>query len=371
MGALRTLFAIAVVFGHSFGYVFVGGQNAVQLFYMISGFLISYVLVECKAYPSMKIFYINRFLRIYPIYLFIALLTLFLLLLTPAIDNDVGFTEVYQSAPFFANLLLIISNAIVFFQDWVMFAGVENGHLVFSSNFYASEIKLWHGLLVPQAWSLGVEFTFYLFAPYILFNKSRMLSLLGISVFLRIILVHTGLGANDPWTYRFFPTELAVFLLGACSHQFLLPLYRRIFSQEKLNVFTKNATWALIIVTIIFSFIPISESIKSQIFFVLFFTLMPFAFIFSSRVQWDKLIGELSYPIYISHIFILHIIIYFYCDFLAIQVLNYHENVSQLAKFIISLITVILSILFSILLNRYIANPVDMIRKRFKKFGIA
>lgn len=58
MGLLRTILAISVVLAHSIGFVsigfrsnvglLVGGQNAVQIFYMISGFLISYVLVEKK-----------------------------------------------------------------------------------------------------------------------------------------------------------------------------------------------------------------------------------------------------------------------------------------------------------------------------------
>jgi len=62
MGTLRTLFAIAVVFAHSLGNLLVGGRYAVQLFYMISGFLISYVLFERKTYPNIKSFYINRYL---------------------------------------------------------------------------------------------------------------------------------------------------------------------------------------------------------------------------------------------------------------------------------------------------------------------
>ena len=76
MGTLRTLFAISVVFAHSIGFVFVGGQNAVRLFYMISGFLISFVLVERKSYSSIVLFYINRYLRLYPIYLSVAVLSL-------------------------------------------------------------------------------------------------------------------------------------------------------------------------------------------------------------------------------------------------------------------------------------------------------
>lgn len=76
MGSLRTLFAIAVVFAHCYGFVFVGGRNAVQLFYITSGFLMSYVLVEKKTYPKIKDFYINRYLRLYPIYFSVAILTL-------------------------------------------------------------------------------------------------------------------------------------------------------------------------------------------------------------------------------------------------------------------------------------------------------
>ena len=74
MGTLRTIFAIAVVLAHVWpgGPVFVGGQNAVRLFYIISGFLISFVLVERKSYPSVRSFYVNRYLRLYPVYVVVA-----------------------------------------------------------------------------------------------------------------------------------------------------------------------------------------------------------------------------------------------------------------------------------------------------------
>lgn len=38
MGVLRFILAISVVFAHTYGFLFVGGRLAVQLFYMISGF---------------------------------------------------------------------------------------------------------------------------------------------------------------------------------------------------------------------------------------------------------------------------------------------------------------------------------------------
>ena len=48
--------------------VFGGGRVAVQMFYAISGFLITYVLDNVKAYQSLRRFYENRALRIFPVY---------------------------------------------------------------------------------------------------------------------------------------------------------------------------------------------------------------------------------------------------------------------------------------------------------------
>ena len=230
MGVLRTLFAIAVVFAHTYGFVFVGGKNAVQLFYMISGFLISHVLVERKTYSSINSFYINRYLRLYPIYFLVALLSLLVFVFAAANGKDVVFFQVYRDAPVAANILLGISNATIFFQDWVMFSAVKQKELVFSSDFFKSEVVLYPGLLVPQAWTLGVELAFYLIAPFVLARRRVLLLLLALSIALRAYLFYIGLGKSDPWTYRFFPAELALFLLGALAHQVLLPLYRKTLS---------------------------------------------------------------------------------------------------------------------------------------------
>ena len=54
MGTIRLLLALAVVFSHSYGYLLVGGRLAVQLFYIISGYLISFILIELKSYSSIK-----------------------------------------------------------------------------------------------------------------------------------------------------------------------------------------------------------------------------------------------------------------------------------------------------------------------------
>nr|WP_158423513.1 acyltransferase [Mycobacterium sp. EPa45] len=355
MGTLRTLFAISVVFAHTIGYVFVGGRNAVELFYMISGFLISYVLVEKKVYSNIKSFYINRYLRLYPIYVVVALLTLVgLTVAALALKEDVAFFSVYQRAPLAANALLVFSNLTLFLQDWVLFSGVEHGQLVFSANFKTSDVVLWEGLLVPQAWTLGVELSFYLIAPFVLFRRKLLLVLLSLSILVRIYLIYIGLGAQDPWDYRFFPAELALFLLGALSHQVLMPIYRSRFSRDHIDRLSALSTYFLISITLTFWLIPLPEKLKSVALFAVFLTLMPLTFLFQSRRTWDKRIGELSYPVYICHMLVIHVLNFLMPRF-AIE--------SVIAE---GLAAVVLSICFSILLNKYIGDPVEGLRDKLR-----
>jgi len=127
MGSLRTIFAISVFFTHALpgASVLVGGRYAVQLFYVISGFLISYVLIAKKAYPDVKSFYVNRYLRLYPIYLVVALLTFAALIAS----HHASFIDVYRNSPPAAIAMLTFSNLFLFGQDWIMFLGVHSHHL--------------------------------------------------------------------------------------------------------------------------------------------------------------------------------------------------------------------------------------------------
>src|SRR5262249_20142393 len=136
------------------------------------------------------------------------------------------FFNVYRNAPPGALALLAFSNLFIFGQDWVMFLGVHAHHLSFVTHFTDSDVFLFEGLTIHQTWTLGVELTFYLVAPFVLPRRKLLLALLAASLALRAVLLYTGLGFDDPWTYRFFPTELALFLSGSLSHQVLLPWYR-------------------------------------------------------------------------------------------------------------------------------------------------
>lgn len=288
MGTVRTLLAISVVFAHTpLLYVFVGGQLAVQVFYCISGFLITYILCTVPAYANARRFYENRFLRLYPVYWTVALLSacliVVLLLAHPKSAPDwVGFRHL----PAYAKLVVIGANLLIVGQDWLMFAPIK------------AHPELWALLLVPPAWTLGVELSFYAIAPVVVRSVRVVIGLFIFSCALRAIGISYGL-THDPWTYRFFPFELRLFLLGSLSFHVWDRLQRRglVLSARMQKIF--YAATLLWIIAFRWLHTP------SQLLLIWTFAALPFLFLFQQQHRFDSRIGELSYPIYIGHLFII------------------------------------------------------------------
>jgi peptidoglycan/LPS O-acetylase OafA/YrhL len=352
MGTLRTIFAVSVVCAHSWpaGMVFVGGRNAVQLFYVFSGFLISYVLVESKSYNNTSTFYINRYLRLYPIYLVVAILSVATKLQWIGESN---LYAIYKTVPIDAFLLLVLSNVFLLGQDWVTFSGIHHGQLVFGAPYNNSEIPLHEALIIPQAWTLGVELTFYLIAPFVLPKRNLIYALLFLSLAVRAVLINFGLD-HDLWTYGFFPAELALFLLGALAQQTLSPFYKRVFAHRQL-VLAKAATLFLVFVSIIYFLVPVNELYKTLFLFSIFIFLIPLTFIFQNRFAWDKWIGDLSYPIYIGHMLVIWTTTFWL-----------KAKIGVADEHLIAIACVLLSIMFAIFLNQYIGLPFEALRGKLK-----
>ena len=182
-----------------------------------------------------------------------------------------------------------------------MFTAVHDGHLTLSSNFRVSDVPVYEALLVPQSWTLGLELTFYLLAPLIVVRPGLLYAAMALSVATRIGLLRAGLGTSDPWTYRFFPSELCLFLAGALVHQKLLGPYRRWFAAYAVPA-GLVATLCLLGSIVGFQQIPLGDGLKTKALFVVFLLALPLLFLLQSRSKWDRRIGELSYPLYISHV---------------------------------------------------------------------
>jgi len=353
MGTVRTLLAFSVVLAHSYGFVLVGGMLAVELFYIISGFLISYVLVETNTYSSAKRFYLNRFFRIFPIYWTVAILSLifvFIMFVYYGLNHPV--LIVYSRIDSTGKIALNLANLFLFGQDWIMFTGVKNGVFQFVENSHITELQTFRGLIVPQAWTLGLELSFYLLAPFILRSKLILYISLAVSVGVRIVLFRLGLASTDPWTYRFFPAELAFFILGSWAHQVLMP-----FLKKRNYLTRRNATMftMLIVFYCAIFFILDFRTMHSIILITLFIFALPFLFTFQKEISWDSRIGELSYPIYICHMLVIWI------------VWTTIAGKSIPAKSITAIaIIIVMTLISSFLLNRFVAKKFNDLRKRVK-----
>lgn len=359
MGCVRTLLAIAVVFAHCYGFVFVGGRMAVQLFYIISGFLISYILTESRAYKTLGSFYTNRFLRLFPIYWTVAGISLAMYGAEYALTGNSPWVSVVTEIDFWGKLSLLLSNLILFGQDWIMFTAVHDGVFGWSTNFRESDLQVWKGLLVPQAWTLGVELSFYLIAPFVLTRRSRVVYCLLASIALRGLLIMMGIGTTDPWTYRFFPTELALFLVGALAHQVLSSWLKTTLGTERLAIWSRFATALVATYCAVYFLLP-HRAVQTVLLLGLFVLALPLMFHFQATHRWDQRIGELSYPIYIVHIAVILPVNH------AWDRLGSREP--SLAK---AAIVVLLSILAALLLNRLVGDRVEQLRNRVRQGSAA
>jgi peptidoglycan/LPS O-acetylase OafA/YrhL len=361
MGIIRFLLAIIVVIEHSkpiFGFVSTGGLIAVQTFFIISGFYMSLILNEkyVGKNDSFKLFITNRFLRLFPVYWAVLILTLVCSLITlyagcSGFKLDV-WLEHAGNLNLVSILFLIFTNLFMFGQDAVMFLKLDTltGALGFTSDYFNTSPQLNYFLMIPQAWSLGLELLFYLVAPFLVRRKKAVIiALIAGSLLLRLAIYSQGL-YYDPWLYRFFPTELGLFLFGVISYW----IYRHIKSKK---IDSRIPFAMLVVITwfiLLFQYLPFTVS-KQWFFYILMVLFIPFIFNFTKKIKADNLIGELSYPIYISQVLVIYIVSLYIP--------------SNLVYF--GIVSIIATVIFSAIIQYIVNEPVEKYRQhRVKGTGI-
>ena len=345
MGTLRIILATAVVIVHStpiYGWKLMGGPVAVQVFYIISGFFMTMILNENYNAPgSYKLFIKKRFMRIFPLYWVIALLALILSAIAYCFFDVAGCLASYSHPLSPVSLVVLIaSNIAIFGQDIMMFLGLNNaGDFFFTSNFWQTDPKVYQFLLVPQAWFLSLLLMFYLLAPFLVRRRLITVVLIIIaSLGLRVYIYYGLHWRHDPWNYRFFPTELALFMAGYLSYQILKLICESIIHPKIPMV----AGIGFLLITVAYQFLPGVPILGRKWPFLIAATLaIPFLFIWSKHSRMDRYIGELAFPVYLCHVFIIGIF----------------ELLGIPAK---GLYIIIASVLFSIALMHLVIRPIDI-----------
>lgn len=353
MGTLRTLLALSVVLVHAppwhAGYALVGGRNAVMLFYMISGFVIAHVLLTVPAYSNARTFYVSRFLRIFPAYFAVVAFTLVWKLLS---RPDVF--EHYRGLPASAVAFLALVNTTILGQEWTLFLDADSGVLRFTADFSTSAHPLWYGLLVPQAWTLSLELMFYALAPWIVRRRGLLWTILAVSLALRCAAMWQGFGLRDPWTYRFFPFEIALFVSGMLSYQVALPLWRRIAGDGGGKAALAGTAF-LVAIVFAYPYSPMGDAGSTLSLLAAMVLFMPLAFLFQERSAFDRRLGELSYPLYIGHYVMLSI------------VTTSAARWGVTSAGAIAAVYVVASFLAALALLAFVGHPVERIRSRLRR----
>ena len=272
-GTLRTLLAINVVLLHIFN-VYGVGNYAVSAFFLLSGFLMTFVMQESYQFSKRGFvtFWLNRMLRLYPIYWVVLLLTLIGLVFLDTIPRHPDLFMPDTLLGWFSNLTMLYPKIV-------------------PHNFEPR--------LVPPSWALTNELLFY-FLISIGISKTKLRTmlwlLLSVGYFGATYLFYDiptyrysavfasslpfALGASLYWFKNQFPTlkspllPLALYVAFMCNalygHQFLS-------SVKEISIYLNYILSAALIVTL-------------------------FKMIASRKVKkWDTYIGHYSYPIYLVH----------------------------------------------------------------------
>ena len=316
MGVLRLLLALSVVNYHGgnlLGFPLLMADLSVQAFYMISGFYMALVLHE-KYQPGKATYFdfiSNRFLRIYPSYFIVLLLTILMLLAFGwYYERSFGpfmlWSQNWAQLDWSTKVFLILSQLGLFGQDAYLFLGLDgHGGLHFDSNWHANHNEFLNFTLMPQAWSLSLELYFYLLAPLLVRRSVAMLAtMIAASLTVRYALVFWLGWKFDPWAHRFFPSELALFLCGAAAYR----VYRVVRDGEMhaQNWGGLGAISVAVGAALLINRFPVGGAMFLNIGLVVAMLLiLPFLFKLTQHSKIDHYIGELSYPMYLCHVMVL------------------------------------------------------------------
>ncbi len=187
LDGLRGVAIILVLLIHFYSITL--GWVGVDLFFVLSGFLITNILLRYEStFHSYKIFIIRRCLRIFPIYF----LTLFMVFIVGG--------ELFHK---YINGFEVLSSNQLYFWTYLQ------------NFFLATNIE--KPTTLNHFWSLAVEEQFYIIYPILIFafkkNIRHLLSLLSLFVALSLILKLTS--NNIAVNYSLLPYRMDSLILGA------------------------------------------------------------------------------------------------------------------------------------------------------------
>jgi peptidoglycan/LPS O-acetylase OafA/YrhL len=287
---IRGLAVLLVVFFHLEIGGFKSGFLGVDIFFVISGFLMA-LLYDPK---DKKKFFERRILRLLPTYFMVTFLTI-LTAFFVTIPNEFG---------------QLISQSI--------YASTFTSNIGFwTANSYFSKIDF-NPLL--HLWSLGVEIQFYLIIPLLVFLFRLHRHVILLIILLTILLSFMVLGVSPKTSFFMMPLRMWEFLVGyAVAYYFS----KQVIEEGRGQYFSLLALFILLVIPLI----PVDGSSQNVLYghpglFALLITLatatilcfgLPQKIVLSKIGSVLEVLGKYSYSIYLVHFPI--IVLYLYHPF--------------------------------------------------------
>ena len=284
LDGVRFIAVFLVIFYHA-GFDLVPGSHGVMLFFVLSGFLITWLMLkenEKTNTVSIKDFFKRRVLRIFPAFYAYCIVTLILLSI---FGKEIPWSHALSS---------------IFYVSNYFYALHPESNNAFS-----------------HTWSLAIEEQFYLLFPLFFFifrkNLKRMTTAIGgliLTVWLwRVVLVY-GFNVPDSYIYPAFDTRIDNLMVG-CLLALLIKqnLLRNFWETLLANPLMPFLTISLLLISI-FVGNPNFAHYRSIVGFALDPVLMAVLiaqFIYFSQTAWwrwlewkeIKYLGRISYPLYL------------------------------------------------------------------------
>ncbi len=300
-------------------YILVNGDVGVSFFFVLSGFLITYLLFREKdshGKISLKNFYTRRILRIWPVYFITLIVGFFLLpIIVGLFSASAGNPSLLYNTPSFSVLPF---------------------YLFFLANF---NLAFHGGASVPTdvLWSISVEEQFYLVWPWIIafFPRKHLLKFIGGIILISTIYRYFNAYSLNIIAYSTF-SVMSDLVIGSALAIFT---YTKNHKTEKLRSFIRSISGLKILCVYVFMFLLIfarhlildvfyqSGTATGIIFYNIFTAIIPlilalaYAFIIFEQNESTKslfkigklktatFLGKISYGLYSYHIYAFTIVL--------------------------------------------------------------
>lgn len=351
LDGLRGVAILLVVFVHNFGFMnyFFFGWLGVDLFFVLSGFLITEILLNSSGQPGfLKRFYVRRVLRIFPLFYLLLLICLFILPLFKTLGLDISYYRENQVWHW------------TYLQNWLY---------VFKEP-YGDKILM-------HTWSLAVEEQFYLLWPLLILLLRRPKYLLAAML---LLLIMTGVARYIVWLNK--TENLAYASLYTFTRIDGLCIGSMVALLQKINPrFLKKYTLLIVLLmaAINFGFYFINDRSGFTLPYLAIVGYTTFAVIFGLLVYEAvageskflqllldnrplKLFGKISYGLYVFHwpVYIL------FFD----QLRNYVTGKDLLsfraAEMLSGIVVTLIAIFISMLSYRYFEKPFLQLKSKFQ-----